>query len=657
MEISDCTSIGFEGLLQREWLDVNGRGGYASSTLLNCHTRKYHGLLIANLDNPAGRYVLLSKCEESVRWKERDRALSIHRYPDLYYPSPEYSLDRFSHSPCPRFSFRIGDEIEITREYMLIKGEDTLLVRYHVTDAPDVVTFIVRPFFAYRNIHQLAKENNALNEDCQTVPGGFMISPCEGMPPFYMQTREEANVTRQWLWYRQFEYAREGERGFSYREDLFTPAFFSFTVEPKGEMIFRCATRAGDGDMERLWRREKERRETEWRPGSKGDDKGTASLRRATSTYLVRNRQDRLSVIAGYHWFYEWGRDALISLPGLTFCVGRIDDGMEILQSMVSLMKGGRIPNNVSEEGEEGAYNSVDASLWFFWCLQEYLRVTGDGERIVKDFWDVLLAIADSFMGGEEKYGAILDSGLLQAGDESTQLTWMDAMVGERPVTPRFGCAVEINALWFNALSFLDALARRHDRTLPFDTQGLICGMKAAFNDLFWDADRGYLADTWNPQDGTCDLSLRPNQIFALSLPYPIVTDREKGASIVQKVTDELYTEYGLRTLSPRDERYRGYYEGNAEARDSAYHQGTVWPWLIGHYGEAILRYDKDRGAARRRLNRTLTALERHLLEAGIGHISEIFSGDAPHTPDGCIAQAWSVAEMVRLKELLRRYQ
>lgn len=656
MEISGCKAIGFEGLLQREWLDVNGRGGYASTTLLNCHTRKYHGLLTANLTYPAGRFVLLSKCEEYVRWKNRDWALSIHRYPDLYYPSHEHSLTHCSVALYPRFSFLFGDEVEITREYMLVSNEDTLLIRYHVERAPSDVTVSMRPLFAYRNIHALSQENDSLKDYCETVSRGFLIKPYEGMPPFYMQAHANADFTNQWLWYQNFEYESERIRGFSYHEDLFTPGSFSFNVEPDGEMLFRCSTHADDEDIERLWQREQEKRETEQKTSQKVCDNCDAWLRKATGSYIIRNRQDRISVIAGYHWFYEWGRDTLISLPGLTFCLGRIDEGIEVLKSVASLMKGGRIPNNVSEEGEEGSYNSVDASLWFFWCLQEYLRVTGDGGRLVEDFWAVLLEIAESFVSGEQRHGTVLDNGLIQAGDESTQLTWMDATVHNLPVTPRYGCAVEINALWFNALSFLHELACKHERPLFFDAEGLIKKMKSAFHDAFWISDRGYLADTWNPQDGTCDVSMRPNQIFALSLPYPIVTDRKRGMSILKRVTEELYTEYGLRTLSPTDGRYRGKYEGNVEERDGAYHQGTVWPWLIGHYGEAILRYEEDRDAARKRLDQAVEALENHRWEAGIGHVSEIFSGDSPHKPDGCIAQAWSVAELVRLKDLLRRY-
>jgi predicted glycogen debranching enzyme len=386
-------------------------------------------------------------------------------------------------------------------------------------------------------------------------------------------------------------------------------------------------------------------------------DKEDLWLGKTTGSYIIRNRQGRPSIIAGYHWFYEWGRDTLISLPGLTFCLGRIDEGMAILKSVASVIKEGRVPNNVSEEVEEFSYNSVDASLWFFWCLQEYLRVTGDWKGIMENFWAVLLEIAASFVSGKEKHGTILDNGFIQAGDDSTQLTWMDATVHNLPVTPRCGCAVEINALWFNALSFLHELAGKHGKPLFFDAEGLMRMMKNAFNDTFWISEEGYLADTWNPRDGTRDVSMRPNQIFALSLPHPIVTDRDRGASIVRRVTEELYTEYGLRTLSPADDRYRGHYGGNVEERDGAYHQGTVWPWLLGHYGVAVLRYEEDSDAAGKRLKRAVAALDDHRREAGIGHISEIFSGDSPHEPDGCIAQAWSVAELVRLKDLLRRYQ
>ncbi|MFA6412347.1 MAG: amylo-alpha-1,6-glucosidase, partial [Syntrophales bacterium] len=358
------------------------------------------------------------------------------------------------------------------------------------------------------------------------------------------------------------------------------------------------------------------------------------------------------AIIAGYPWFGEWGRDSLISLPGLTFCCGRTREGTDILTHLSRYERQGLLPNVFSEEDKSHAYNTVDAPLWYFWAVQQLLKYTGNNDAIIeKNIWPTLKNILRQFLHGTIFNIYMDDNGLLHAGAEGRSLTWMDACIDNRPVTPRYGYPVEINALWYNAVCFAAELAPRFgDQEFYF--QELIPRIRQSFQETFWIEEGGYLGDVYH--DGQLDRSVRPNQIFAVSLPHSPL-DADQGRQVVNRVRDELLTPVGLRTLSPRDPQYRGRYEGSSRSRDEAYHQGTVWPWLLGHYGEARLKVAADREETRDALRLYLRAfLHRHFREAGVGCVSEIFDGDSPHRPNGCISQAWSVAELIRLYVLLR---
>jgi predicted glycogen debranching enzyme len=656
IEISECQHADFHSLLEKEWLETNGCGGYASSTIVHCHTRKYHGLLVANIDHPGGRFVLLSKCEDSVNLQGREFHLSLHKYPMVYYPHEKHCLNTFTLDLYPRFIYTAGDVI-IEKDVMLVHGENTLLLRYVLTGGPYPVLLTVKPFLAFRDIHTLARENEFIRPDISEISNGFVISPYNEMPDLYFQTSRKSRFNPDPKWYRNFEYLKEQDRGFSYREDLFMPGMFEFSLSPGDDIIFRVTLKEDRRRITSLWKKEVAWRESRNRATDKIDNSSQefkSQLDRAAGDFIVRNRKNNLSIIAGYHWFYEWGRDALISLPGLTLYADRIHDGIQILKNIAEMRKNGLIPNNISERDEGGAYNSVDASLWYVWCVQELLNVTGDPELIMKDFWPVIIDIVSHYFSGTSDRVSVLANGLLNVGDSTTQLTWMDAKVNDIPVTPRYGCPVEINALWFNALCFIRYLAREFGKDMPFDVDGMIEKVRKSFDACLWLPDERYLADTWIPDDNVRDESVRPNQIFAVSLPFNVITDREKMNGILEKVSEELLTPYGLRTLSPNDSRYRGNYAGLPEERDSAYHQGTVWPWLLGHYADALLKTEENRESVKEKLSYIITSTKRHLYDAGIGQVSEVFSGDPPHEPGGCIAQAWSVAEIIRLHTLLK---
>jgi predicted glycogen debranching enzyme len=643
-----CTDL--SQALRREWLETNGLGGYASSTIVCCHTRKYHGLLVANLDEPGGRFVLLSKCEDSIVIDDREYFLTIHKYPLTYHPENDNYLKEYSQEIAPHFTFHREDAV-LHKELMLLPEENTLLIRYHLKKAAAPVHLKVRPFLAYRNIHGLSVKNDSLRHETKEISQGVAISPYEGMPSLFMEVSGTYEYHRLPLWYRDFEYGEEQKRGFPWREDLFAPGLFELVLSEGEEVTFSFSTDKQKFDIDRLW-------QSEWRRRT-DREKGRATpslasmLASSARSYVIKNRKGKRSIVAGYHWFYEWGRDTLISLPGLTFHAGRVEEGIEILDHMGGLRKNGFIPNNISEADEAIAYNSVDASLWFFWCIQEFLKVTGNYSLVRERFWPALYDIVLAYYGGRTDQVSFLKNGLLRVGTESTQLTWMDAKVNDIPVTPRHGCPIEINALWYNALCLTKELSQTFGISVDeINLANLINEVTISLNTCFWISEKGYLADLWMPQSGTRDESMRPNQIFAVSLPY-CALNSEKKASVVKRITEELLTPYGLRTLSRTDAGYQGNYGGSPEERDGAYHQGTVWPWLLGHYGEALSKVSSDPSQVRHTLKPILDSLFDHLSDAGIGHISEIFSGDYPHQPDGCIAQGWSVAEVLRLCALL----
>ena len=676
-------------VLQSEWLDVNGRGGYASSTLLNCHTRKYHGLLVARLASPPGRYVLLSKFEDVFSCGDRRRPLTCHQYPNHFFPEHYSFLKTFQQDLCPQFIYE-GDGIRIRKSLMMAAEEDCLLVRYDLDDCPAPGVLRLRPFLAFRDYHCLTRENPFLRSKILAVKNGFSIRPYAGMPPLVIQTNIKPVWQEQPLWYHDFEYAEEAARGYEHHEDLFSPGILEIPLRKGKTVIVSSSPAPFYGRLSKKWDDEERRRRgfaqedgviavtlemAAPEPHTQGQTEEDATLAggvradatispddgeeqelirlllRAGRQFLIRTPEGRPAIIAGYPWFGEWGRDTLISLPGLTFCCGRIQEGVEILTQIAKFEQQGLLPNVFSEEDRNHAYNTVDAPLWYFWAVQQLLKYKFNNEAVVeKKIWPVLKNILRQFLHGTIFNIYMDDNGLLHAGAEGRALTWMDACIDNRPVTPRYGYPVEINALWYNAVCFAAELAARFgDQEFYF--QALIPRIRQSFQETFWIGEGAYLGDVYH--DGQLDRSIRPNQIFAVSLPHsPLNADQ--GRQVVKKVSDELLTPVGLRTLSPRDPQYRGRYEGSPAERDEAYHQGTVWPWLLGHYGEAWLKVAADKGEAKDSLHLYLrTFLCRHFREAGIGCVSEICDGDAPHHPNGCISQAWSVAELIRLYTLL----
>ena len=645
--------------LTTEWLETNGRGGYASSTLQNCHTRKYHGLFVANLQTPPGRHVLLSKFEDSLVAGGKEHFFSRHLYPEASCP-PASLLAAFRLAPGPEFTYE-AEGLAVTLSIRMVHGKDQVLLRYQVIRLAGKGLLRLKPLLAYRGHHALSLANPFVRPEAEEIPNGFILAPYGGMPPLAIQTSLRSVFHPAPAWYYRFVYPQEAERGYDSREDLFCPGVLDMPVRKGSVAIVSASLSFCPERLHRVWSREEKRRAEEANQDRVAaatlaeddrDRERLGVLLRAGRQCLIRTPAGHPSLVAGYPWFGEWGRDTLISLPALTFLAGRPDQGVDILCHLAGLERQGLLPNCLSPaEGLEHAYNTVDASLWFVRAVQALVDETGDFALVRERLWPTVKRILRTFLAGTAYNIYVHDNGLLHAGTRATQLTWMDAVVHDKPVTPRWGYAVEINALWFNALAFARDLADRFgDPAVPFDD--LLRRAGQSFNEAFW-VEEGYLGDVFC--NGFLDKSIRPNQIFAVSLPYTPLP-RERWPAVVGVVRDHLWTPFGLRTLSPADPRYRGQYGGNPVRRDEAYHQGTVWPWLLDHFGEALLKSAPDREEARTFLRDHLRRfLDAHLPEAGIGSVSEVFDGDPPHRPGGCIAQAWSIAAAIRLHQLLHR--
>ena len=641
--------VNTETATRKEWLDTNGLGGYASSTIINCHTRKYHGLLVASLKEPRGKFVLLSKVETSLADGDKEFLLSTNKYPGVYHPTGHRFVEGFEQDLHPSIIYRIGDAL-IKKTILMVHGRNTVLLCYELLEGRVKPDLRIRPLLAYRDIHALTRENLFLRPKSYPEKNGRKIAPYEGMPPLFMGTNRRSEFFAGPKWLSNVEYLLERERGFDYQEDLFCPGMFETRLQ-KGKPVIFAASTEPLGNLERLRKKEIERREAAF-AACKDRSKSVKRLKYVSGQFLIRNASDFASVVAGYPWFGEWGRDTMIALPGLTFHAGRREVGEEILAAYAGLERDGLLPNYLDQRSDHLAYNSVDASLWFFWAVQEYLKAGGGKRFVMERVYPALRDIVAAHLDGRVPLCGTDDDGLLHAGNQDTQLTWMDAQAYGRPVTPRHGAAVEINALWYNGLRLLAELAPPEDAEQAARAERAADALTANFVRRFWNRDDNCLCDVVNGHGQ--DASIRPNQVFAVSLPHSML-DVKQMRSVISVIQAHLLTPFGLRTLSPKHPAYSPFYRGDADARDSAYHQGMVWPWLAGHFGEALLRQAEDRPGAKAFLRKYFKPILRSFpSDYGIASIPEIYTGNPPHLPKGTIAQAWSVAEAVRLNKLLR---
>jgi predicted glycogen debranching enzyme len=657
---------------RREWLETNGLGGFASSTVAGVNSRRYHGLLVAAVRPPTKRVVLLSKLEDVLVVGNERFELSTNLYqPEVVSPQGYLLQTGFRLDPFPVFTYRAG-ACEIEKKVFMPHGRNTTVVRY-ACRAPEGVSarLELRPLVAFRDYHSLAREALDVFLRAETGAGLLRLGRRDDDLTLFLAHGAQS-ISIEGLWYRNFEYAEERARGFDYQEDLFNPCLLVYELrgaETTCDLI--ASTEECDArDAPVYEESERQRRLAISLPPATSLPSATASesreidaveadnanderveflrtLARAADQFVVRRGNNLSTVIAGYHWFTDWGRDTMISLPGLALATGRFEEARSVLLAFAASLNQGLIPNRFPDEGEQPEYNTADATLWFVNAVGEYLRRTQDENFVRESLYEPLLEIVRWHERGTHYDIRMTEDSLLRAGNVDVQLTWMDVKIGGYLVTPRTGKPVEIQALWYNALRTVEQIATRlGDEPVRNRCRATAFAARASFNGLFWNEAANCLYDCVNDA-GEPDDCVRPNQIFAVSLPNAI-TVGARARGVVERVERELLTPYGLRSLSPKHPDYRGRYEGDAYSRDTAYHQGTVWAWLIGHFITAYLRVNDRSAESVATARGWLRNFRAHLREAGVGQISEIFDGDPPHTPRGCIAQAWSVAEVLR---------
>jgi len=656
--IPDAAVGGPLQLLAKEWLVTNGVGGYASGSLLGVATRRYHGVFVPDLPG-RGRTMIVPRLDETVEQGAHTVLLSGAEYADgrLDCEGIRWLKDFRREWQTPVWIFDIAGSV-LEKRIVAPHGQNTIYVQFVLASGPPIRLHL-RPFVTCR-MHDAGLSNGQAGPYPITVTHGrYEIALPEGLPPLKLCLRPQRGVfVTDDLVSSAVSYRIDRDRGSEHIEDLFSPGYFTVELQPGESVAMVASVEPWDQlefDCGAILEAERQRLEklAGLVPDFQQDD-FVQSLQLAADQFIVlpggrpqeqvlaqASGDEARTVIAGYHWFGDWGRDTMISLEGLTLCTGRHLEAKAILRTFARYIKDGLIPNLFPEGARKGLYHTVDATLWYFHALDRYLSATEDRDTLMMLYPMLKEVVRHHLVGTHFNIGVDARDGLLQAGAPGYQLTWMDAKVEDWVVTPRRGKPVEVQALWYNALRLMALWAQQlgegPDRWLEMAEQ-----TERSFHHRYWFAPGGYLYDVVDGERGD-DRSLRPNQIFALSLRFPVLR-QERWQSVVNSVRDHLLTPFGLRSLSPDHPDYKAIYSGDLRARDAAYHQGTVWAWLIGHYIDAYLRVYSDKAKA----HSLLTAFHSHLRDAGIGTISEIFDAEPPYRPRGCIAQAWSVAEVLR---------
>lgn len=627
---------------RHEWLETNGLGGWAGSSIIGCNTRRYHGLLVAATQPPAERMNLVSKLDERLIVNGESFELATNNYGDAIYPKGYLYLESFSKKLFPEWIYEVNG-IRLKKTIAMVHGENTTLIIYDVLKAGAEFTMELLPLISAKGYHSLQHFYNNIWWDVQFENGIFKNQPHENAPAIFIAV-PGASYRHHPAWFNKFNYSVELYRGQDYEEDLFNHGTLSVQLKEGDTLGILISTEdPANKNAHNLIARESMRRESLLK--DQPDDETVHQLTLAADQFVVKRGENLKTIIAGYHWFTDWGRDTMISLPGLCLSTGRPQDAKKILSAFAGSISMGMLPNRFQDNGEAPEYNNVDGTLWYFIAVYKYFQATFDKQFVLKEILPVLKDILDWHHKGTRFHIHDTEDGLLYSGEAGVQLTWMDAKIGDWVVTPRTGKAVEVNALWYNALCIYAALLELNQQPdLSNKIKHRAANTKQHFNQLFWNADKKYLYDVI---DGNLmDDTFRPNQIFAISLPFPLV-DENKAQLILKAITERLYTPVGLRSLPADHANYIGIYGGNAIHRDSSYHQGTVWSWLLGAYVDAIMRFEK--GGAKAKAKKIMDNFKYHLNEGCMGSVAEIFDANPPHTPRGCVAQAWGVAEWLRV--------
>src|SRR5574344_222345 len=623
----------------RELLRCSRTGSFATTSLLRLNTRKYHGLFIVpqdNIDNE--RHVLVSNLNESVIMNDMEFRLGIHQYKGgIIDPKGNKYMQRFVAEPIPTYYFRVG-KFNFKSEILFLNNDDRLIIKYTILDEVESVSFQFQPLLAFRQIHHLTHKNSQANTGYEWCDNGVKYCLYDNYAPVFIQCSEQIYYEHNPVWYENFEYEEEIKRGYDGIEDLLNPGKMSMKLNGQELYITIGTAPVAPHTIGALFDEEVKKHTTRTTYFN--------CLQNAAEQFIVK-RNGKTQIIAGYPWFGRWGRDTFIALPGLTLALRKPELCKEILDSMLTEMENGLFPNIGC--GNNNAYNSVDAPLWFFRALQQYAHYTCSEKKIWNEYGDAMKSILNAYKNGSLFNIKMLENGLIYAGCEGKALTWMDAVINGQPVTPRTGCQVEINALWYNALWFSSEMAKwANDSDFVAEWKNIIKSFPDVFKETFWSKEKGYLADYVN--GNYRNFQVRPNMIIAAALPYTAISEKIRQL-ILKKSGEELLTDKGIRTLTPNDPEYKGYYGGTQEERDAAYHQGTGWPWLLAPFADGVLSVFQKSGTAV--LEKILYNFEGDMKEYGISTIAEIYDGAPPHRPNGCISQAWSVAALLYIKWLL----
>jgi predicted glycogen debranching enzyme len=636
----------------REWLVTNGIGGYASGTVAGSQTRRYHGLLVAALQPPVGRTQLVSAIDEIVHYGGADFPLATHRWASGAVDPKGFLLleDFHLEGTTPAWTYALADALLEKRIWMR-HGENTTYIQYTLVRGSGALEVELKALVNYRDFHSLTHAGD-WRMNITPVDRGVEVLAFKGATPFYLRS-STATCEPRHEWYLGCYFAEETQRGLGDRDDRLFAALFRVKFEVGSSVTFVVSTEAAASFDSETARAERANHDVklfhQWQEKNEALAGEAPSwiwqLILAADQFIVKRslpeEPDGRSIIAGYHWFGDWGRDTMIALPGLTLTTGRAEVARQILFAFSRYVDGGMLPNNFPDAGGKPEYNTADAALWYFEAVRQYIGATQDTVTLQRLF-PILVGMIDVHLQGT-RHNIHVDpaDGLLYAGGPGVQLTWMDAKIGDWVVTPRAGKPVEINALWINALETMAGFARMLAKTSEaYEKRS--AKAKNGFQ-RFWNAGRDCCFDVIDSPGIGNDASLRPNQIFAVSLPVsPLKSEQQKA--VVDVCARRLLTSHGMRSLAPGEPGYTGHYGGSPRDRDAAYHQGTVWGWLLGPFALAHYRVHGDREAALR----FLEPLGRQIYASGLGTLSEIFDGDAPFTPRGCIAQAWTVAEVLR---------
>jgi predicted glycogen debranching enzyme len=636
--------VNLEYSLLREILHTNRAGSYCCTTLSGCNTRKYHGLLICpNELLDGGKHVLLSTLDATIIQHGAEFNLGIHKFQgDHYEPKGHKYIRDFDINTIPITTYRVGGVI-FTMERVLVEEAEQVLIRYTLVDAHSPTKLRFKPFLAFRNVHTLSHSNLYANTKYQDSDRGISIKMYEGYPSLYMQFSKKPDYIHNPDWYYNIEYMKERTRGYEYLEDLFVPGYFEIDIKKGESIIFSASTfETQPEELKKIFTREVKNKTPR--------DTFFGCLRNSAQQFVVKTPAFT-DIQAGYPWYMGRINQTLVALPGLSIALDNPELIAKIIDTNVARLRKGLFPKKWGRLGSD--YDAADSPLWFFWTIQNLIDELGGLKEVWKKYKPAFIQILGAFKNGTDFNIHMLDNGLISADCTGVALTWMNAYSEGKPVTPRYGCPVEINALWYNAVSFaLEMAQESKDKSFIQEWSALPGLIANTFVENYWSDEREYLADCWF--NGIQDWTIRPNQVIAAALPYSPLS-KEMKKSVLSLAKKDLLTPRGLRTLSPNNENYKGSYEGNEQEREEAIHQGTIFPWLIGFFIEGYLKVHKKGGLA---FTKTIMeGFEEEMTQHCIGTISEVYNGNPPHTGKGAISQAWNIAEILRAYNLIDGYE